>query len=57
MVKLPAAPLANPQARQGEPVKVVWVRAPSGALLPMHEADLVLMSYEELRDELGAALK
>lgn len=43
---------AAPQVSKGKEVKPVWCLAPDGRLLAMHEADVVFMSYEQLRDEL-----
>ncbi len=43
------------QVEPGQPVKPVWCQAPDNSLLSMHEADVVLMSYEQLRDELHSA--
>lgn len=36
-------------------MRPIWCQAPDGSLLELHRADLVLMSYESMRDELNVA--
>lgn len=40
---------------RGAPVRPVQCVGPNGEGVAMHEADLVLMSYEQLRDQLHAS--
>lgn len=43
------------QVAAGAPVRPIMCRSPEGELLPIHQADVVLMSYEQLRDQLYAS--
>jgi E3 ubiquitin-protein ligase SHPRH len=40
---------------RGDPIRPILCRTSDGQLKPMHELDVVLMSYEQLRDQLYAS--